>query len=187
MNDKNESSKQNQAGFWNTLPGVLTALGTAIGAVTGLVVALNQAGLIGSSSENGTDKPDNGSPSTVNEVSTQQTQVSPERLLNEYALSLANRDFESLMEIYPTINETGERDWLEGRNGKPPIESIQLVGQPRRIIDAESEVVLRAKMQYCRQDANGSTDIKNYTFLNNSGVWKLNTRSAPEEVDFIQC
>lgn len=187
MNDRDESFGKSLAEFWNTLPGFLKALAAAIGAVTGLVIALNQVGLIGSSSGNGTNIPDADKLSIVDKGSTQQAQVSPERLLNEYALSLTNRDFVSLMEIYPTINETEERDWLEGRNSKPPIETIQLVGQPTRILNSESEVVLRAKMQYCRQDDNGSTDVKNYTFLNKSGVWKLHTRSAAEEVKLIRC
>ncbi|MEB3209858.1 MAG: hypothetical protein VKL39_00820 [Leptolyngbyaceae bacterium] len=184
MNDNNESSKQNQVGFWSTLPGVLTALGTLVVAVTGLVAALNQAGLIGN---NGPGTPDTNEPPVAEVDLPQQTQNSPEHLLNEYALGLTNRDFVSLIEIYPTLNETGERDWLEGRNGKLPIETIQLVGQARRIVDSESEVVLRARMQYCREDGSGSTDIKNYTFLNSSGAWELATRSAPEEVTSIRC
>ncbi|MFQ4137141.1 hypothetical protein PGN35_012570 [Nodosilinea sp. PGN35] len=108
MNDRNDSSKQSQAGFWNTLPGVLTALGTTIVSITGLVVALNQAGLIGNSSGNGAVRPESDNPPAVDKVSIRQTQVSPERLLNEYALSLTNRDFASLMAIYPKINEAGE-------------------------------------------------------------------------------
>jgi hypothetical protein len=38
-------------GFWRTIPGVLTALAGTISAVAGLVIALSQAGLMGSGPE----------------------------------------------------------------------------------------------------------------------------------------
>ena len=40
-------NKDKQPNWWQTLPGVMTALGAIITATTGLLVALNQAGLIG--------------------------------------------------------------------------------------------------------------------------------------------
>jgi hypothetical protein len=45
---KNKDKQQN---WWQTLPGVMTALGAIITAFTGLLVALNQAGLIGVQSQ----------------------------------------------------------------------------------------------------------------------------------------
>ncbi len=42
---------QNGSSWWTTLPGLLTALAAIITAVTGLVLALNQIGLFGSSSQ----------------------------------------------------------------------------------------------------------------------------------------
>jgi hypothetical protein len=39
--------KDKQQSWWQTLPGVMTALGAIITALTGLLIALNQAGLIG--------------------------------------------------------------------------------------------------------------------------------------------
>jgi len=44
MSDKNNSSNQNKGGFWTTLPGILTALGTLIAAITGLIAILHQIG-----------------------------------------------------------------------------------------------------------------------------------------------
>ncbi|HET9492741.1 MAG TPA: hypothetical protein VFR15_00755 [Chloroflexia bacterium] len=44
-------NKDKQQSWWQTLPGVMTALGAIITATTGLLVALNQAGLIGVQAE----------------------------------------------------------------------------------------------------------------------------------------
>jgi hypothetical protein len=46
MSDKNNSSNQNKGGFWTTLPGILTALGTLIAAITGLIAILHQIGFL---------------------------------------------------------------------------------------------------------------------------------------------
>ena len=40
--------------WWLTLPGILTAAGTVITAITGLLVVLNQAGLVGGSDSTAT-------------------------------------------------------------------------------------------------------------------------------------
>jgi hypothetical protein len=44
MSEKNNSSNQKEGGFWTTLPGILTALGTLIAAITGLIAILHQIG-----------------------------------------------------------------------------------------------------------------------------------------------
>jgi len=111
----------------------------------------------------------------------------PEGLLNEYARSLTDRDFVVLGKIYPRGNEARQREWLEGVNGKAPIDTVQVVGQPARIANSENAVTLRANMQYCRKDRSGSTDIKNYTFTQKDGMWQLESMSAAENVTPIQC
>ena len=111
----------------------------------------------------------------------------PEGLLNEYARSLSDRDFVVLGKIYPRGNEARQRDWLEGTNGKAPIDTVQVLGQPARIANSENAVTLRANMQYCREDSSGSTDIKNYAFTQKDGVWLLESMSAAENVTPIQC
>ena len=47
MSEKNNSSNQKEGGFWTTLPGILTASGTLIVAITGLIAILHRVGIIG--------------------------------------------------------------------------------------------------------------------------------------------
>lgn len=117
--------------------------------------------------------------------------VSPEQLLISYTQSLTNRDFSRLAEIYPKGRKEEQQSWLQGENRKAPIISIQVVNQPRKILTSSdgAEIVLRATLQYCRQDGNGSIDTKNYTFVQNQGTWKLDsvTRPKPEDIVTIRC
>jgi hypothetical protein len=166
MSDGDKPSKSDmKGGFWTTLPGILAQLAILIGAITALIGALSQAGLIKTASS---------SPFSA-------------RLLTNYAQSLTNRDFVSLKKIYPKGDEDTQRKWLQGTSKNSPIATVQVAGQPERIIDSEDEVTLRATMQYCRQGQSGSTDIKNYTFVQNEGAWQLDSMSAPEDVTEIQC
>jgi tetratricopeptide (TPR) repeat protein len=50
------ADNRDQKSFWVTLPGVLTAIGTFIGAITALLVALNSMGLIGGSQSDPTSE-----------------------------------------------------------------------------------------------------------------------------------
>lgn len=114
---------------------------------------------------------------------------SPERSLNLYTQSLTNRDFSELGRIYPSGNQNSILQWLQGAGSKAPILTVQVVGQPQRIMTSADgqEIVLRATLQYCREDRSGSTDIKNYTFVKNQEIWHLDSRTAPEEVTPIRC
>ena len=78
---------------------------------------------------------------------------------------------------------------MQGTDGKAPILTVQVVGQPQRIMTSDNgqEVVLRATLQYCREDRSGSTDIKNYIFVRNQEIWHLDGMTAPEEVTPIRC
>lgn len=114
---------------------------------------------------------------------------SPERLLNLYAYSLTNRDFSTLEKIYPKIDKDNQKRWLQGIStipSKSPIASLQVVGQPQRTLN-ETKVVLRATMKYCRKNGSASTDLKNYTFTQNQGIWQLDSITQPENIKFIRC
>jgi hypothetical protein len=66
------SEVQKEQSWWTTIPGMLTALGTFIGAITGLIVALNQIGFIDFKTGTQETKPANslhtGDPYTVGTV-----------------------------------------------------------------------------------------------------------------------
>ncbi len=117
---------------------------------------------------------------------------SPEHLLNLYAYSLTNRDFSTLEKMYPKIDKDNQKRWLKGippdtkKPKKSPIAGLQVVDDPQRIVN-ETKVVLRATMKYCREDGTGSTDIKNYTFTQNQGMWQLDsmTQSRKEDRKYI--
>ena len=47
MNEAKKKKDENGKGFWTTLPGILTAVAALITALTGLLVGLQQAGIIG--------------------------------------------------------------------------------------------------------------------------------------------
>lgn len=115
--------------------------------------------------------------------------TSPEILLGQYATSLSERDFETVKEIFPKIDEDQSIEWLQGvKSKKSPIDFIQVVGSSERTPDSsENAVTLRAKMRYCREDRSGSTDVKNYTFIKKERQWHMTSRTAPENVKPIQC
>jgi hypothetical protein len=53
------SAEEGKGGFWRTIPGMLTAVAGTISAVTGLVIALSQAGVM---SPRGAEEPEEGPP-----------------------------------------------------------------------------------------------------------------------------
>ncbi|NES24281.1 MAG: hypothetical protein F6K41_36550 [Symploca sp. SIO3E6] len=117
---------------------------------------------------------------------------SPERVLKSYVRSMTDRDFTEVSRISPKADIAYVKRWLQGTSTKPqkiPISRIEVVGEPKRISTYanEAELVLRAKLQYCREDGSGSTDIKNYTFIQNQGMWQLDSMTAPEDVTLIRC
>jgi len=120
--------------------------------------------------------------------STPTAAFSPERSLNIYAQSLTNRDYGKLRDIFPNGNEATQRAWLEGTNEEPRITVVQVFEDTERLPSSETGVVvLRATMMYCRADRSGSTDVKNYTFFQNQGLWKLESSTRPKDHTSIQC
>ncbi|MEL7039868.1 MAG: hypothetical protein AAFO04_30370, partial [Cyanobacteria bacterium J06592_8] len=49
-NDQSQSASENSSSFWTTLPGILTGITGVIGAVTALILGLQEVGLIGQNS-----------------------------------------------------------------------------------------------------------------------------------------
>jgi hypothetical protein len=75
MSEKNNSSNQKEGGFWTTLPGILTASGTLIVAITGLIAILHRVGII---CVTGTGSPSNLVPSpSISESNTNGTGTIP--------------------------------------------------------------------------------------------------------------
>lgn len=126
------------------------------------------------------------SPSTASPSTPPST---PERSLNVYAKSLSNRNFEELAKIYPEGDKTVQRAWLESTNEESRITTVQVLAGETELLPspANGVAVLRATMRYCRDNGDDSTDTKNYTFVQNQGLWQLESFTGAENVKPTQC
>jgi hypothetical protein len=99
MRGRLSKEEQEPRGFWQTLPGVLTAAATIITAVTGLLIASGQLGLFGDD-DDGT--PTGGQPETVTPQVDDQTDITADPISGTWSGEATQRmggDFAVRLEI----------------------------------------------------------------------------------------